>query len=160
MVLHVVRHPLLEPAEQAHEPRADPQQRGHAPPGVRIEGAREAGPVQRAAQRAAASPHRAEADAEGEQVERREHPTHDHRASDFDKVRFRARLGSDESLRRRSLRSPPVARLAFHQRGQPPGPRYLWPREQVFHPPRLARGMSILRRKHGLLGRSELQQTA
>ena len=39
------------------------------------------------------------------------------------------------------LRTPPAARLRFHQVGQPPGPRYLWPREQVFQPPRLAMGM-------------------
>jgi len=31
--------------------------------------------------------------------------------------------------------------LAFQQIGHPPGPRYLWPRLQVFHPPRLARIM-------------------
>ncbi len=35
----------------------------------------------------------------------------------------------------------PPGRLPFHQVGQPPGPRYAWPREQVFHPPRFGFGM-------------------
>lgn len=47
-------------------------------------------------------------------------------------------------LRRRCLRRPlTVARLPFHQVGQPPAPRYLWPRAHVFQPPLFALGMSI-----------------
>ena len=39
------------------------------------------------------------------------------------------------------LRAPPVARFPFHQMGQPRGPLYLCPREQVFQPPLLADGI-------------------
>ena len=39
------------------------------------------------------------------------------------------------------LRAPPVARFPFHQIGQPRGPLYLCPREQVFQPPLLADGV-------------------
>src|SRR5438093_411883 len=35
-----------------------------------------------------------------------------------------------------------TCRLPFHHLGQPPGPRHLWPREQVFHPPAFAFAMS------------------
>lgn len=38
----------------------------------------------------------------------------------------------------RWTRAPTLARFRFHHMGQPPGPLYLWPLEQVFQPPLLA----------------------
>src|SRR5262245_47462214 len=38
----------------------------------------------------------------------------------------------------------PPGRFPFHQIGQPLMPRYLWPLEQVFQPPRLVLGILIL----------------
>jgi hypothetical protein len=39
------------------------------------------------------------------------------------------------------LRLPTATRLPFHQIGHFVAPRYLWPREQVFHPPLFALAM-------------------
>src|SRR5688572_10874145 len=44
----------------------------------------------------------------------------------------------------RFFRAPPVRRWPFHQTGQPPGPRYLWPREQVFQPHRVTGAIECL----------------
>src|SRR5690348_6474257 len=78
VIVEIVDRALLVSAESPNETRANPHEGGQTPPVVGVEHATQRRKIQIRLESSPARPHRAETDAEGKQVERRQEPADHH----------------------------------------------------------------------------------